>query len=50
LQIDADPDVDPAYHFDAVQDPDFYLKRMRIRMWIQLTKMVRIHADLDPQH
>jgi hypothetical protein len=22
LQIDADPDMDPAYHFDANPDPD----------------------------
>ncbi len=41
LQIDADPDPAPdsAYNFDA--DPDFYLMRMRIRM--QITKMMRIH-------
>jgi hypothetical protein len=43
LQIDEDldPVPDPAYHFDA--DPDFYL--MRIRMRIQITKMmwIRIH-------
>ncbi len=46
LQIDAVPVPDPAYHFDA--DPDFYL--MRIRMLIQVTKMMQIHADPDPQH
>ncbi len=34
--------------FDA--DPDFYLMRMRIRMRIQVTKMMRIFADPDPQH
>jgi hypothetical protein len=34
-------DPDPAYHFDA--DPEFYLMR------IQVTKMMRIHADQDPQ-
>jgi hypothetical protein len=28
LQIDADPD--PAYHFDADQDADFYLMRCGI--------------------
>jgi hypothetical protein len=46
IHFDADPDPVPdlAYHFDA--DPDFYLMRMRI----QVTKMVRIHADPDPQH
>jgi hypothetical protein len=44
LQIDADPNPvpDPAYHYDA--DPDFYLMR------IQVTKMMRIHADPDAQH
>jgi hypothetical protein len=42
LQINADPD--PAYHFHV--DPDFYLIRMRI----QVTKMIWIHADPDPQH
>ncbi len=35
---DVDPDADP----DAY--PDFYLMRMRI----QVTKMMRIHADTDP--
>ncbi len=35
-------DVDP--------DPDFYLMWMPIRMGIQVTKMMRIHADPDPQH
>jgi hypothetical protein len=30
------------------EDPDFYLMRMRIR--IQITKMMRILADPDPQH
>jgi hypothetical protein len=46
LQIDGDPD-----HFDANPDtdpdPDFYLMRMRIRLWIQVSKMMRIHADPD---
>ncbi len=44
LQIDADPDLvpDPAYHFDADPDPYFYLMQMRIRMRIQITKMMRI--------
>jgi hypothetical protein len=30
LQIDADPDpvLDPAYHFDADPDSDFYLMRI----------------------
>jgi hypothetical protein len=50
LQRDADPD--PVYHFDLNPDvdPDFYLMRMRIRMLIQVTKMMRIHADPDPKH
>jgi hypothetical protein len=50
LQMDADPVPDPAYHFDADPDadtdPNFYLMRMRI----QVIKMMRIHADPDPQH
>ncbi len=33
LQIDADP----AYHFDADQDPNFYLMRIQIRMRIHNT-------------
>jgi hypothetical protein len=41
----ANPDSDPDF-FDA--DPDFYL--MRIWMRIQITKMMRIHADPDPKH
>ncbi len=41
---------DPAYYFDANPDADFYLMRMRIRMRIQVTKIMRIHADPDPQH
>jgi hypothetical protein len=44
LQIDADPD--PAHHFDAGPDPDFYLMRIRIRV----PKTMQIHADPDPQH
>ncbi len=56
LQIGADPD--PAYHFDVnpntVLDHDFIL--MRMRMLIQVSKMMRTHsvpdldADPDPQH
>jgi hypothetical protein len=44
LQIDADPDpvLDPSYHFDVDPVPYFYLMRMRIPMWIQVTKMMRI--------
>jgi hypothetical protein len=48
---DADPD--PNFHSDADPDPAFTL--MRIRIWlftlkrIQLPKMMRIHADTDPQ-
>jgi hypothetical protein len=38
---------DPA-HFDADPDPDFYFMRMQIRMWTQVTKMVRVYADPDP--
>ncbi len=30
--MDLDPVEDPAYHFDA--DPDFYLMRVRIRIFI----------------
>jgi hypothetical protein len=53
LQIDADVVLDPAYHFDADPDVgpdpdvdpdlDYYLMRMRI----QATKMMQIHADTD---
>jgi hypothetical protein len=54
LQINADPELVPdyAYHFDVDlnADPDFILMQMRIRMRIWLTKMLRIHADADPQH
>jgi hypothetical protein len=39
LQIYADPD--PAYHFDADPDPDFYLMRMSIR--VPLVTWIRIH-------
>jgi hypothetical protein len=37
-----------AWHLqiDADSDPDFF---MRIRMLIQVTKMMQIQADLDPQ-
>jgi hypothetical protein len=35
-------------NFDA--DPDYYLMRMLIRMRFQITKMMRILADPDPQH
>jgi hypothetical protein len=65
LQTDADPDPvpDPAYHFGADPDPDFYLKRirmwirnpdfylmgMRIRMQIQVNKTMGIpDAETDP--
>jgi len=46
LQIDMNPDSvpDPAYHYYADPDSDFYLMRIR-RMRIQVTKMIRIHAD-----
>jgi hypothetical protein len=43
LQTDADPVLDPAYHFDADPDPDFYLMRMRI----QATKMMRIRVRMQ---
>ncbi len=36
------------HHFDADPDADFYLMRMRMR--IQVFKMMGIHADPDPQH
>ena len=51
--------ADPTYHFDADPDPDFFLMRIRIlissdadctRMGIRVPKMMRIHADPDPQH
>jgi hypothetical protein len=41
LQIDADQDPDPAYHNDAHPDPDFYLMRIWIRVFI-------FDADADP--
>jgi hypothetical protein len=44
IDADADPVSDLDYHFDA--DPDFYLMRIRI----QVTKMMRTHADPDPQN
>jgi hypothetical protein len=46
---DPDADPDPDYHFDADPDPDFYLMRMRIRMRILVTKMmrIRIHNTAD---
>ncbi len=44
MQTDADPD--PAYYFDPDADPDFYLMRKRI----QVTKMIRIQADPNPQY
>ncbi len=43
---DAYSDPVPAYQFNADPDPDFYLMRMRI----QGPKIMRIHADPDPQH
>jgi hypothetical protein len=45
LQIDADPDpvLDLSDHFDSDLDPDFYLM-----LQIQISKMMRIHADPDP--
>jgi hypothetical protein len=54
LQIDADPDPvpDPAYHINAEPNPDFYLMSMRIQTRIQVTKMIRSHAEPvpDPHH
>jgi hypothetical protein len=60
--VDVDPDW--TYHHDADPDPDadpdsdFYFIRIRIRLFtlmkiqirIQGTKMMRIHADPDPQN
>ncbi len=42
--LDADPDL--TYHPDAdpEADSEFY------SMWIQVTKIMRIHPDPDPQH
>jgi hypothetical protein len=37
-----------ACHLQIDADPDFYFMRMRIRT--QVTKMMRIHEDSDPQH
>ncbi len=50
-QIDADPDLvpDPAYYLDG-SESGFYLMRMRIRMRIQVTTIMRIQADPEPQH
>jgi hypothetical protein len=39
LQIDADPDLNPAYHFDADPDPDFNLMRIRVPKIMR----IRIH-------
>jgi hypothetical protein len=53
MRIPFDADPDPDLLFDADPDRDFYLMRMRIRMWIQANKSMRIHADpadADPQH
>jgi hypothetical protein len=43
LQIDADPVPDPAYHFYADTDPDFYLSRIRIH--ITVTKLQYLLTD-----
>ncbi len=56
LQTVADPDLvpNPAYHFDANPDPDFYM--MLIRIWIFFgadpgyQKDADTDEDLDPQH
>ncbi len=45
VQIDADPVPDPAYYFDG-SGSGFYLMRMRI----QVTTIMRIQADPEPQH
>ncbi len=34
MQIDKDPVPDPAYHFYAGLDPDFYFMRIRLRIFI----------------
>ncbi len=34
LQVDADPEPVPAYHFDADPDTNFYLMRIRILIFI----------------
>jgi hypothetical protein len=49
LQIDANPDPDPAYHFDAenrIRIHLIILARIRILPF----NLMRIHADPDPQH
>jgi hypothetical protein len=50
LQIDPDPVPNPAYHLDGHPNPDFYLMQKRIRMRIQIIKMLRILADPDPKY
>jgi hypothetical protein len=51
-------DHDPTFHFNADPDPTFniecgsrfqHITLMLNRIWIQLTKIMRIHADPDPQ-
>ena len=48
LAFHFDANLDPAFHFNADPDPAFLLMRNRIR--ILLLKMLRIHADPDPQN
>jgi hypothetical protein len=44
----ADPDSDPAFHFNAGPDPAFQLFTL-IQNQIQLPKIMSIHADPDPK-
>jgi hypothetical protein len=45
LQIDVDPNPDPAYHFDADPDPDY-----RFDSDPDPTFHLMRNPDLDPQH
>ncbi len=48
LQIDADPDLYPAYHFDAEADPDPAYQFDAVQIRILPFDFMRIHADADP--
>ncbi len=45
-QIDADPDSVPVQLFTSMRIRNFYLIRMRIRLRIQVTKMMRIRIHI----
>jgi hypothetical protein len=54
LQIDADPVLDPAYHFDADSDPDFLFDAGQVfyllLMWIKVRYQNNADLDPDSQH